>query len=240
MKNILLTLIISLSLLCCGPGNNISGGSEINSKPAYGIDISKYQGNIADILNRKTDSLDFIICKATEGVNTTDLDFVSNWRLIDSGGFTRGCYHFYHCNDNITEQVNYYINTVGQFAKTDLPPIVDFEEGSILAGYSGQDIQKGLLNFLNCLKQKTGRIPIVYTDNNTADKYLSDSLFSDYPLWIANPSKAKNPVVPSLWKSKGWAIWQKSWKYVAVMKDTTDFDVFNGDAKALNEFIQSN
>ena len=242
MKKTRLIIVISFVLIRCGPGNNSSQGNQTTygSKPAYGIDISKCQGSIVDVLNRKTDSLDFIICKATEGITGIDSLFSLNRNMISAKGFICGCYHFYHCEDSITEQADNYINTAGPFVKTDLPPIVDFEETSISGNCSKVSIQSGLLNFLSVLQQRIGRRPIIYTDNNTADIYLNDSLFSDYALWIANPSEAKSPVMPSVWKSKGWTIWQKSWKYAAAMKDTSDFDVFNGDRKALNNFIQNN
>lgn len=240
MRNTVLITFVSFALICCNPApNSIESQSNAGTKAAYGIDISEYQGGLIDFLNNKTDSLDFIICKATEGVTIQDTAFNSNWNLIKSKGFIPGCYHFYHCQDNITLQADNYLNAVKSFASDDMPPIVDFEENSVSANCTTADIQTGLLNFLDTLMKRTGRKPIVYTNPNTADMYLKDSRFSNYALWVADPTEAKNPLVPSVWKSNGWTIWQKSWKYAAVVKDTSDFDVFNGDRDSLKKFIET-
>ena len=47
----------------------------------YGMDISHFQGNIMDAIN-STDSLKFVICKATEGTGFQDPMFRSNWSKI--------------------------------------------------------------------------------------------------------------------------------------------------------------
>jgi lysozyme len=234
MRFYLLLIPAICLLLSCSGG---SPGLPDNKKPAYGIDISKYQKNLIDFLNEKKDSLDFIICKATEDATGVDPDFSTNWETIANKGFIRGAYHFYHCGTNGGQQADNYVTTVKTFAKTDLPPIVDFEEQSINTDCAKTEIQKELLNFLMLIEQKTGRKPILYTDNNTADLYISDTLFSGYALWIANPSERTQPLLPKTWEKSGWSIWQKSWKYAAAVKDTSDFDVFNGDRDSLIKFI---
>jgi lysozyme len=65
-----------------------------NNFTVCGIDISKFQGNEINQLNKQTDQLTFIICKATEGITYTDPDFKTNWPMIQSKGYVRGAYHF--------------------------------------------------------------------------------------------------------------------------------------------------
>ncbi|MGH2664782.1 GH25 family lysozyme [Flavobacterium sp.] len=207
-----------------------------NDFSVYGIDISKYQGNEVSLLNKQTDQFTFVICKATEGITYTDPDFKTNWPEIQSKGYVRGAYHFYHCDDDPTEQAANYLGVVGNFLNTDFPPIVDFEEGSIDPGINKTEIQPNLLQFLSLLEQKTGRKPLLYTDNNTANTYLTNPAFANYNLWIADYNATV--AIPTIWKSKSWTLWQKSESY-ELDNQSNDFDVFNGDSNAFTEFIQS-
>jgi lysozyme len=210
--------------------------NESNDLSVYGIDISKYQGNEINQLNKQTDPLTFIICKATEGVTYTDPDFSTNWSTIQSKGYVRGAYHFYHCDDSPEQQVDHYLTVIGKLLATDFPPIVDFEELSIDQGINKATIQPNLLQFLTLLEQKTGRKPLLYTDNNTANTYLTDTAFANYNLWIADYNSTIT--LPTVWKSKTWTLWQKSENY-KLEGNTNDYDVFNGNNDTFIKFIQS-
>lgn len=204
-----------------------------------GIDISHFQGDEIDYLNKKGSQLDFVICKATEGLTYTDPDFATNWKLIQQQGFVRGAYHFYHCADDPVKQANYFLTTVGTISKTDFPLIVDFEENSIDQGCSKSTIQKNLLQFLSILEQKTGRKPILYTDTNIGNSQINESVFSNYCLWIADYNPVTTPSVPTVWKTKSWTIWQKTQSY-SLDSYTNDFDVFNGNYSDFVKMIQGN
>ncbi|WP_053004269.1 GH25 family lysozyme [Flavobacterium sp. ABG] len=207
-----------------------------NNFTVFGIDISRYQGNEISFLTKQTDKLSFVICKATEGITYTDSNFSTNWQAIQTKGYVRGAYHFYHCNDDPAKQAAHYLQTVGSILDTDFPPIVDFEGVSIDPGINSENIQPNLLQFLTLLQQKTGRKPILYTTNNTANKYLTNPEFANFYLWIADYSNSL--ALPTIWKSTGWILWQKSASYM-LDDQLNDFDVFNGDANAFSEFIQS-
>ncbi|MEN2399207.1 GH25 family lysozyme [Flavobacterium sp. MC2016-06] len=202
----------------------------------YGIDISKYQGNEINFLNKQVDNLTFIICKATEGITYTDSDFKTNWPAIQAKGYVRGAYHFYHCDDDPSKQVANYLGVIGKFSAADFPPIVDFEETSIDPGINTASIQPNLLQFLTLLEQKTGRKPLIYTDNNTANTYLTDPSFAGYNLWIADYNNTLT--LPTIWQSKSWTLWQKSASY-KLNNQLNDFDVFNGNTTDFTNFIQS-
>jgi lysozyme len=215
-------------------------GKRLNSKQkARGIDISHYEGNQMNFIRRKTDSLAFIICKATEGINELDTSFKRNWAEIKAKKFIRGSYHFYHCYDDPVAQADYYLSVTGALVNPDFPPIVDVEEASIKNSCSKSDIIPNLLKMLQRLEQKTGRIPIIYTDNNIGNAYLNDASLARYPLWIAYYSTtATNPKFPSAWRNNGWAIWQKTDSY-PLTGITDDFDVFNGNLLQLLQFNAS-
>lgn len=204
-----------------------------------GIDISHYQGDEIDYLNKKGNQLTFIICKATEGVTVTDPDFSTNWKMISENGFVRGAYHFYHCADDPTQQADYFLAALGTLSKTDFPPIVDFEENSIDKSCSASDIQKNLLQFLKILEQKSGRKPILYTDTNIGNSQITNSAFAGYRLWIADYNPGTSPALPTVWKNSTWTIWQKTPNY-SLETYTNDFDVFNGSDSDFIQLLQGN
>jgi len=209
-----------------------------DSKFTYGIDISKYQKHEIDSIRFAKDSLSFIICKATEGNTYTDVQFKSNWTSIKAKGFIRGAYHFYRSNDQAESQATHFLTTIQDLENTDLPPIVDFEEGSIDKNSTMMDIQKGLLDFLQIIHEKSGRLPIIYTDLNTGDHFLNDTAFSHYPLWVANYRKGDAPHQPSAWKDSKWTLWQRTDNY-RMDGIQNDFDVFNGSTEDLHRFIKN-
>lgn len=204
----------------------------------YGIDISKYQGDEIDFLNRKQDTLTFVICKATQGLTISDPDFSNNWKTITAKGFIRGAYHFYQCADDPVKQAQFFVSAVDSFASGAFAPIIDVEEASITSGCSASQVPGNLLKFLKQVQQLTGRQPIIYTDNNTGSTYLTNAAFASYPLFIADYNKTNSPLLPGAWKSKTWHLWQKSQSYkLASTQD--DFDVFNGGLQELGVFINN-
>jgi len=209
------------------------------SSNSYGLDISKYQGDEITLLDKKTDSISFVICKATEGITYTDPKFSENWNMILKKGFIRGAYHFYRSNDNPKDQAVNYLNAITELQNTDFPPIVDFEEGGIVNSESVEQIQETLLLFLKQIETKLNRKPIIYTDYKTGNKYLNNPKFSDYPLWIANYTNANQPNQPNAWKGKKWFLWQKSANY-KIKNIINDFDIFNGNITELQDFIKNN
>ena len=210
-------------------------------KYIYGIDISHYQGDEVDFMtrSRNNDSIQFIICKATQGITYTDPDFKNNWDMISENGFIKGAYHFYMSDDNPEDQATNFLNAIKDLKPTDITPIVDFEEGGIDASQSVSDIQNNLLHFLSIIETETNRKPMIYTDDNTGNTYLTLPEFANYPLWIANYTTSDSPDLPTVWTDKGWDFWQKSDDY-NINTVENDFDVFNGNLKDLQTFIKEN
>jgi lysozyme len=253
MKKNILLIIVPLFFLACNPAaenkntdnadsaaendNTADVGVE-NTEPAtgflYGIDISKYQGEEIDFLNKMKDTLSFVICKATEGSTHRDPDFANNWKIIPDKGFTRGAYHFYHSQDNPVNQAVFYLSVVGSFLEDDFPPIIDIEEIGITGNQSVEVVSSALIQFLKEIESRTGRTPIIYTDLNIGNKYLTDPAFARYPLWLAEYRSNAPPVLPGAWKGQQWTMWQKSDTYT-INSTTDDFDVFNGSLGELQD-----
>ncbi len=244
LHSFILTLSGFIMLNSCQPKkaeNNTIKSPPIEQKSkllAYGIDISHFQNNEIDSIVKSKDSLSFIICKATEGVTYTDPKFKMNWKMIKERDFLRGAYHFYICKDDPLTQATFFLKTISNIETTDIPPIVDFEEGGIDKSQSVDKIRAGLKVFLNEIEKKLSCKPIIYTDINTGNKYLNNPYFSDYPLWVANYNGKKTPDIPVAWKNKGWLIWQRTDTYTLnTLK--SDFDIYNGNLSEFKAFIKN-
>ncbi|HMK07143.1 MAG TPA: GH25 family lysozyme [Flavobacterium sp.] len=202
----------------------------------YGIDISAWQGDEADFLNKKKDTLSFVICRATLGITVQDADFKSNWALIKKEGFIRGAYHFYYCSDDPTAQAKNFFSMVDSIAPGDLPPIVDIEDAGLNGVTNVAKIQKDLLTFLGLLESHYGRTPMIYVGPYFGNQYLNDPVFAKYPLWVADYDGESKPQIPTIWNSAGWKFWQRT-DNVTVNGNVNDFDVFQGNQQAMQAFL---
>lgn len=212
--------------------NNIRQNKSNKTSTFYGIDISHFQGDLMQALNNNS-NFTFIIAKATQGVDTIDSDFKSNWESIKNKGYIRGAYHFYMIDDDPEKQANFFASQINDIQKDDIPPIVDIEPLSLSGkSISPDSLQKKLLAFLNTLETKLNRKPMIYTGYNFAQKYLNNTLFSQYDLWLAEYSGSSKPKVPDTWSKKGFKIWQKSDSY-HVNSIETDFDEYIGSKEGL-------
>ena len=206
------------------PGKDYSGAH-------YGIDISHWQGDVMSEIPSK-DSLQFIICKATQGTQYVDPRFRQNWREIEEKGFIRGAYHFYVFADDPTTQAEHFAYTISDIDRHDIAPIVDVEWGGLDKGMPVATMQQNLLTFIKVLKRKLNRDPVIYASTSFVNEYLNNQEFLKYDLWIADYNGQSQPNLPTLYQNKGFLIWQKTDKYHA-FSENLDFDVHFGTLKSL-------
>ncbi len=194
-----------------------------------GIDVSVYQNEI-DWMLVKENNIKFVICKATQGISEVDPRFESNWNGAKEAGIIRGAYHFFDNNMDAQAQAKHFINTV-DFQKGDLKPAVDVES---LNRVSTEDLEKNLLVWLETVAKEVNSKPIIYSDLSFIKENFSDAL-SEYPLWIAFPSKSP-PDKIDYWDS--WAIWQHGTSYtIKGINDNVDIDVFMGTLKNWQDLL---
>lgn len=202
----------------------------------YGLDISKWQGDERELLDKKKDSLSFVICRATNG-KTTDPDFLENWRTLKQKGLIRGAYHFYLCDEDPLVQARNFLSVIDTLLETDLPLAIDIESPYI--NKNCKNIIENILSFIKAVEAKTKRRMMIYVNLSDGDRFLYDHRFAEYPLWVAHPSPVlKAPSVPRAWKQAGWVLWQRSDTYT-IDRIVNDFDVFNGNADSLKRFIRN-
>ncbi|WP_130735392.1 glycoside hydrolase family 25 protein [Flavobacterium sp. J27] len=208
----------------------------------YGLDISHYQGDLISTLNKRKDSLYFVICKATEGTSYIDPTYQNNCTLLKEKHVIRGAYHFYLCEYDPIDQAQHFAKVImeNQFLNIGhLPPVMDIENSSMDTDCGNlQTAQKNILLFLEEVEKITGRIPMIYTNKSTGDKYLNTNDFAKYHLWIAAYTQDLTVSnIPSAW-DKDWTIWQRSDSY-SFQETDFDFDIFNGNRLELRKFIRN-
>ncbi len=198
-----------------------------------GIDVSHYQGTV-DWSAVKNDGIVFAFAKATDGITYTDPQFQVNWKAMQTAGLLRGAYHFYETADDPTSQAQNFIAALGTLAANDLPPVVDIE--TFKRNFGSASIAANLQIWLDTVEQAVGCKPIIYTNTNFWNQYVSGD-FSSYSLWIADYGVSQ-PKIPSTWKS--WSFWQSSQSgSVAGVTGTVDMDVFAGSASDLLTLTQT-
>jgi lysozyme len=191
----------------------------------HGIDISHYQGDIDWGELRRNGLIDscpirFVMIKATEGADKIDENFKRNFRLAREHGFTRGAYHFYSSQSSAEEQARAFIRNV-KLEKGDLPPVLDVEKKP--KNQSNEQFRQSVLTFLRTVEQHYGVKPIIYTYHKFKLDYLDDSVFNQYPYWIAHY------YVDRVEYNGQWKFWQHTdIGRLPGIKGDVDFNVYNG------------
>lgn len=201
-----------------------------------GIDISHWQHG----LNLSKIKCDFVIVKATEGVNFLDSCFDDFMRQAESLGKCMGFYHFARPDKNSAkaEAKFFYNNTAKYFGKA--IPILDWETGKL------SDVA-WVKEWLDEIYSMTGIRPMLYTSESVVKSCDWSSVANaNYGLWIAKykdhkidrnydmTNAGKEPVV-KWWKF--YAMWQwTSSGRLDGYSGNLDCDIFFGSKEAWNKY----
>jgi GH25 family lysozyme M1 (1,4-beta-N-acetylmuramidase) len=173
-----------------------------------------------------------IIHKATIGVNKIDPGYVKRKEEALKRGYLWGSYHW-GVAGNPEKQADFYVDTVKP--GPDELIALDLEDAQ----------SKTLMNvdeairFVERVKARTGRYPVLYTNHSSAKLISSkykDTVFVKTPLWYAR-FKAKVTDFPSgVWPS--YTLWQFSSELLPQLpvpgtKSDMDINVYNGTAEQL-------
>ena len=191
----------------------------------HGIDISHHQGKIDWEKLRNQGMIEkcpvrFVMIKATEGATRMDPNFKDNFYQAREWGFTRGAYHFYSIYSPAKEQAEYFLRQV-KLEDGDLPPVLDVEHKP--KNQTDEQFKQSVLEWLNIVEAHYKVKPIIYTYYKFKMQYLGDSVFDDYPYWIAHYYVDKV-------EYKGhWKFWQHTdVGRLPGIKGYVDFDIYNG------------
>ena len=197
-----------------------------------GVDVSHFQGDVnwADV---KNGHYLFAYLKCTGGLTFTDSKFEQNWEGTKAAGLLRGAYHFYYDNDDPTEQANHFLSVLTSLEATDLAPALDLEGGGMRSEtITVEQYQNDVQTWLDVVEKGLGRKPIIYASPSFANKYLDNTRFAKYDLWLAN--YASEPTIPNAWEAVGYTIWQNtSTASVPGIEGHVDHDIFKGTLEGL-------
>ncbi len=191
----------------------------------HGIDVSHHQGDIDWELLRNRGTIDdcpirFVFIKATEGASQTDPKFGHNFQQARQYGFMRGAYHFFSTRSSARDQARFYINNV-TLEEGDLPPVLDVETRP--DDRSTQQFQRDVLEWLRAAEEHYRVKPILYTYYRFKMEYLNDTVFDQYPYWIAHY------YVDSVEYQGRWKFWQHTdVGRLPGIKGPVDFNIYNG------------
>lgn len=191
----------------------------------HGIDISHHQGEIDWQELKDHGMIDefpvrFVMIKATEGSTKVDENFEDNFYQAREYGFTRGAYHFYSVHSSAKAQAAFFIRKV-KLENGDLPPVLDVEHKP--KNQTDEEFKQSILQWLDIIETHYGVKPIIYTYYKFKIQYLSDSVFDDYPYWIAHY------YVDQVEYEGKWKFWQHTdVGRLPGIKGNVDFNIYNG------------
>lgn len=228
---------VVLLLLVVGIGVFIGRGTFSNKDTVLGVDVSAYQGEI-NWKKLAKQNIDFAYVKATEDTDHLDSQFEDNWKNARKAGLKVGAYLFVNFNEKGKDQADYFIKNVPN-EKDSLPPVIDLE---LYGDYLDQPMAKDkvvamLKEMVAALEGEYDKTPIIYTNYNTYNTYLADSL-KEIPIWICDISSSQ----PDLEGGHQWVFWQYSQRQILEGYDGDelfiDMNKFNGDLKEFKAMFQ--
>lgn len=195
-----------------------------------GIDLSHYQERIdwERVRNAKVQRvpLRFAFIKATEGTSIIDENFNENFYQAKRNDIVRGAYHFFVPDVDARKQAQFFMKQV-HLEAGDLPPVLDVEKSGRL---NPAQLKRAVRTWLDLVEKHYGVKPILYTGYSFKMKYLSDSVFNQYPYWIAHYYVNQLP-----YQGK-WHFWQ----YTDVgridgIEGHVDCNIFGGTLQQLHD-----
>ena len=222
-------LVVVISILLVFPScDSTQEASPYGEGYVFGIDVSKYQGEIDWSQVGTHHPIEFVFIRSTMGKNGKDVFFQRNWKGAQEEGFIRGAYHYYRPNENSTQQFENFASVV-KLESGDFVPVLDIEE----EGDFGRDnLRMGVLNWLLLAEEVYGVKPIIYTGLNFY-KHVLQGYVDDYPLWIAAYSGGKARV-----KNIPWTFHQFSdnVRVNGITENRVDGNDFYGSRSELDSF----
>ncbi len=252
MRALLVSSIVLLASSCAGQvpddlkaGDNLTADGEddggdpntrarvcADASTVKGIDVSKWEGAI-NWPKVKAGGIAFAFARVSDGANTRDATFATNWAGAKSVGIVRGAYQFFRPTQDATTQADLLVAALGgSYTRGDLPPVIDVED---TGGLAAATVAARVRTWVDRVHGKLGVAPIVYTGKYFwRDQVGGPTSFAGNPLWIAQYTTLC-PDLPAPWAR--WTFWQNSETgTVSGISGAVDLDRFNGTLADLHAF----
>lgn len=203
--------VMQATSVCAGP------------ETVYGIDVSRYQGDIDWDLVADS-GVKYAFIQISRSITDIDAKFAYNWRRAKEVGILRGAYQRFQPDQDVLGQAELFVSKLGPYVAGDLPPVLDVEDAN---GLSAATIAARVEEWVTYVEGKVGLRPIIYTGYYFWRDSVGSADFSDHHLWIANYG-SDCPLVPDAWTS--WTFHQYSSSAVipGITVNTVDVNRFNG------------
>jgi GH25 family lysozyme M1 (1,4-beta-N-acetylmuramidase) len=215
--------------------------SEPWKNPNIALAIDPFEGNPIDWEQLAKDKrVVAIIHRATIGFRV-DTKYAERKVEAKKRGYKWGGYHYGKPGDPI-KQADFFLET----AKPEADDLIalDLESTDNTRHMSFEEARE----FIKRIKEKTGRYPVVYANNEVtkaiADQYGEDDVFAKTHLWYARFKKGLTDFPAGTWKT--YTLWQFSCEMNCKAADRSnclytvpgteydmDVDVFNGTVEEL-------
>lgn len=210
----------------------------------YGIDLSHHNPSVdwkrlalyadanGDVYKLKPKSkkylqpVSFAFIRATEGATVVDSKYVEHMRNAKKHHIPRGSYHLMaFTTSTVEDQVANFLRASNYCKGDELPPVLDLE--SVQAAKAGKEkVQKMVEKWLKEVEAKTGRKPIIYTNQKFIDNYLDMKRLKGYTVWKASYGYEKSDQKKE--PQGSWHIWQFTEKGHASGISPVDINVYKG------------
>ncbi len=198
-----------------------------------GIDISAWQRGI----NLDVVPADFVIIKATEGLDYVNGDCDRAYQQAKAAGKKLGVYHFADGNSSGTAEADYFVDNIAGYVG-EAVLVLDWETHAVTRGpgYAKE--------FLDRVQARTGIKPMIYMSGSVVNEWdWSSVVGGDYGLWVAYYSKdicdGYWPDAP-MYPISDWAgaamLQYTSGGYLPGWGDRLDLNVFYGDHAAWDAY----
>lgn len=169
--------------------------------PRRGIDVSHHQGRIDwNLLSQE--HLDFVIAKATEGIDHKDTRFAQYAQGALATGHRLGAYHFYRMCREGPAQARHFLRTI-EGIPLEMGTALDLEyAGNCQASGTREETLRQIHAFLDTVEQVTGRPVLIYATPEFYEDWLQGD-FSGNPIWIRGIFRE-----PHLPDGREWTLWQ--------------------------------
>lgn len=216
----------------------------------HGIDISKWNGRLDNLLDKLDDPPAFIYIKATEGVGYEDPLWRTNSAIARAQGIPFGAYHFARPGSKerpyggarAGRQEAMWHASIADIGNPTLPSLLDWET---YPGKTQWNNRAWIKAWIDTVRSSMPRSPIIYSGRNVWKFTCGAWKPRDTDLMIVKydtlgDEGASAPTIPGLpeWKPKIWQ-WSGGGDFDFVPEDgiELDYDLFCGTEEEFFQWI---
>ena len=180
--SIILNFLVIITVILFMNTNFVYAITPISTLEYQGIDVSNWQGYI-DYEGVKSDGVDVVYIKASQGSNIKDAYFDINYENAKANGLKVGFYHFLTATntEQAIEEARFFVSVIANKAP-DCKLVLDYE---VFGGVGVEEINQIAEVFLETTKRLTNKEVILYSDLSNAQNLFGRELSENYGLWLA-------------------------------------------------------